>query len=85
MTAALIAPYGGCRAAVCIAAIEEMFSTLPFDAFNAGNASCVACTIAIMSIARLLVQPFSSSDEPNAEALLTRKSTPPRASVAARM
>ena len=42
-------------------------------------------TIAIMSIATLLLQPFSSSEEPNAEALLTRKSTPPKASVAARM
>ena len=61
-----------------------MFTTLPWDCFNAGNASCVACTIDIMSTARLLVQPLSSSDEPKAEALLTRRSTPPRLATASR-
>ena len=61
-----------------------MFTTLPWLAFSAGSASCVACTIDSMSTARLLVQPLSSSDEPKADALLTRRSTPPSAATAER-
>ena len=63
--------------------MEDVLTTLPLPAFRNGNAACVACTIAIMSIAMDAAQPASSSVPPKPDALFTSTSIPPSAAAAA--
>ena len=57
----------------------------PLPRFRNGSAACVACTIAIMSMAMLADHPASSSEFPKPDALFTRISIPPNARAASAM